>query len=142
MAEKNKAISPPETEGEALKRAIKKNGLTIQEAADLLNISRPNLHFYLKKTILDNDFKAKVLRDLKINVYSELSIWAKVRSSFLDTFSTDTDSVPKKNEQNYKEEKNTAMDSALIEIKAIQMEIAGLLKRLDNLERKIFLPND
>src|SRR4051812_47112586 len=62
------------SEGEYLKRAIRANGMTIEEAAKKLDISSSYLHVFLKKEFLPTDFKKKVEEALTINFEHEYEI--------------------------------------------------------------------
>lgn len=52
--------------GEELKHAIRGRGLTIEEAAEKLDISRQSLHYFLRKEKLSSDFLEKVKEKLDI----------------------------------------------------------------------------
>lgn len=87
------------THGEKIKNAIRGKGLTMEQAADILEISRPTLFNKLNAAEVDKEFLQKVEEKLGINVgapeRSALSI--AVQTRLVDDVEMKYNIVPLKN---------------------------------------------
>lgn len=62
------------TQGEKLKLAIRGKGLSMEEAATALQITRQTLHNYIKSAKLDKEFLQNVKKKLRIDLEQELQL--------------------------------------------------------------------